>query len=77
MKAAILCISLLAGLPAMAQTSQPPVEDFKPSTLNQHGQQYPQVNSEGRVRYRIVAPQAQSFLPDATARSPAVCSTCG
>ena len=60
MKAAILGISLLAGLPAMAQTNQPPVEDFKPSTLNQPGQQYPQVNSERRVRYRIVAPQAQS-----------------
>src|SRR5512136_194660 len=60
MKAAILGISLLAGLPAMAQTNQPPAEDFKPSTLNQPGQQYPQVNSERRVRYRIVAPQAQS-----------------
>lgn len=60
MKMAILGISLLAALPAMAQTSQPPVEDFKPSTLNQPGQQYPQVNSERRARYRVVAPQAQS-----------------
>src|SRR5512137_2828272 len=60
MKAAFLGISLLAGLSALAQQSQPPVEDFKPSTLNQPGQQYPQVNSERRVRYRIVAPQAQS-----------------
>ena len=58
MKAAFLGISLLAGLPALAQQSQPPVEDFKPSTLNQPGQQYPQVNSERRVRYRVVAPQA-------------------
>ena len=38
----------------------PVVEDFKPSSLNQPGQQYPQVNSERRVRFRIVAPQAQS-----------------
>src|SRR5581483_9106371 len=30
-------------------------------SLNQPGQQYPQVNSERRVRYRIVAPQAQSI----------------
>jgi enterochelin esterase-like enzyme len=60
MKTAILGISLLAGLTAVAQTNQPPVEDFRPSTLNQPGQQYPQVNSERRVRYRIVAPQAQS-----------------
>ncbi len=59
MKAAILSILLLAGLPAKAQPNQPPAEDFKPSALNQPGQQYPQVNSERRVRYRIVAPQAQ------------------
>ena len=59
MKIAILGAALLAALPAMAQTNQPPVEDFKPSTLNQPGQQFPQVNSEGRARFRIVAPQAQ------------------
>src|SRR5208283_2493327 len=51
--------ALLAGLPAMAQTNQPAVEDFKPSSLNQPGKQYPQVNSEGRARFRIVAPRAQ------------------
>ena len=59
MKLAILGISLLAGLPVMAQTNQP-ADDWKPSSLNQPGQQYPQVNSERRARYRIVAPQAQS-----------------
>jgi enterochelin esterase-like enzyme len=37
-----------------------PVEDFKPAPSNQAGKQYPQVNSEGRARFRIVAPQAQS-----------------
>jgi enterochelin esterase-like enzyme len=36
------------------------MEDFKPSTLNQPGQQYPQVNSQGYARFRIVAPKAQS-----------------
>ena len=36
------------------------LEDFKPSTLNQPGQQYPQVNSQGYARFRILAPQAQS-----------------
>src|SRR5207248_7965958 len=36
-----------------------PVEDFKPAPSNQPGKQYPQVNSEGRARFRIVAPQAQ------------------
>ena len=60
MKTAILSLALLAGIPAMAQNDQPVVEDFKPSVLNQPGKQYPQVNSERRVRTRVVAPQAQS-----------------
>lgn len=42
----------------------PPVEDFKPSALNQPGRQYPEVNSQRRVRTRLVAPQAQSVLLD-------------
>ena len=44
---------------APAQAAQP-VEDFKPASSNQAGKQYPQVNSERRARFRIVAPQAQS-----------------
>src|SRR5271166_3216311 len=64
MKTSILALVLLAGLPAMAQTNQAVVEDFKPSSLNQPGRQYPQVNSEGRVRARVVAPQAQSVMLD-------------
>lgn len=43
-----------------AQTQSAPMEDFKPSTLNQPGQQYPQVNSQGYARFRIVAPHADS-----------------
>ena len=58
MKVAIL--ALLAALPAMAQTNQPVVEDFKPSSLNQPGQQYPQVNSQRYARFRIAAPNAQT-----------------
>ena len=46
----------------LAQTNEPVVEDFKPSSLNQPGKQYPQVNSERRVRARVVAPQAQSVV---------------
>jgi enterochelin esterase-like enzyme len=34
------------------------VEDFKPSAVNQPDRQYPQVNSEGRVRVCVLAPQA-------------------
>ena len=37
-------------------------EDFKPSTKNQPGQQYPMVNSQGYARFRINAPQARSVI---------------
>ena len=47
--------------PAAQQTAAAPiVEDFAPSSLNQPGQQYPQVNSQGYVRFRIAAPEAQA-----------------
>src|SRR5436190_24209888 len=67
MKTPFLCLAFLlslpAGLLATAQTTRTrPVEDFKPSSLNQSGKQYPQVNSEGRIRIRVVAPQAQSVV---------------
>ena len=50
----------------LAQPPAAPAEpnDFKPASSNQPGRQYPQVNSEGRVRIRIVAPQAQSVRCD-------------
>jgi enterochelin esterase-like enzyme len=34
-------------------------EDFKPSEVNQPGKQFPQVNSEGRVRVQLEAPDAK------------------
>ncbi len=40
------------------------VEDFKPSEVNQPGKLYPQVNSEGRVRTQILAPDAKSVQLD-------------
>jgi enterochelin esterase-like enzyme len=43
-----------------APAATPPIEDFAPSVLNKPGQQYPQANSEGRVRFRVQAPNAQS-----------------
>ncbi len=46
--------------PAAPAQAAPAVEDFKPASSNQPGKQYPQVNSERRARFRIVAPQAQS-----------------
>ncbi|EAZ83096.1 alpha/beta hydrolase-fold protein [Algoriphagus machipongonensis] len=35
-------------------------EDFKPSSKNQPGKEYPQVNSQGYARFRVEAPKAQS-----------------
>lgn len=58
--AAAAAVMLIAG-PISAQTApQTVVEDFKPSSLNQPGQAYPQVNSQGYARFRIVAPEAQN-----------------
>jgi enterochelin esterase-like enzyme/dienelactone hydrolase len=37
-----------------------PIDDWKPASTNQEGKDFPQVNSEGRVKFRIVAPEAKS-----------------
>lgn len=39
-----------------------PKEDFRPNELNQPGQEYPMVNSEGYARFRIDAPTAKSVI---------------
>lgn len=58
---AALLAAILTAQPAVSQTPPPAIaEDFKPSSLNQPGQQYPQVNSQGYARFRIVAPDATS-----------------
>ncbi len=44
---------------SFAQTTSV-VEDFKPSSLNQPGKEYPMVNSQGYARFRIEAPDAQA-----------------
>jgi enterochelin esterase-like enzyme len=57
----IMAIVLSCGFSySHAQTA--PLEDFKPSTLNQPGQQYPQVNSQGYARFKIKAPDAKSVV---------------
>jgi enterochelin esterase-like enzyme len=57
--AVLLTATLTSGL-CLAQTAV--VEDFKPSTCNQPGQEYPQVNSQGYARFRVIAPNAQSIV---------------
>src|SRR5215213_712588 len=59
-KLALLTVtSVFACQLCLAQDS-PPADDWKPAPTNQKGKEYPQVNSEGRIKFRIVAPQAQS-----------------
>ncbi len=61
----------LQGVPAGRGAPPPveidktaPTEDFKPSSLNQPGKQYPEVNSQRRVRTQLRAPNAQTVLID-------------
>lgn len=49
---------------AIEAAKAPPVEDFKPSSLNQRGKEYPAVNSERRIRARVVAPDAHAVALD-------------
>lgn len=57
----IVLFFVLSATMCFAQTSQPTIiEDFKPSTLNQPGKEYPMVNSQGYARFRVEAPNAQS-----------------
>jgi enterochelin esterase-like enzyme len=55
--------SMAASPFAIGQTPET-ANDWKPATSNQKGKEYPQVNSQGRVRSRIIAPGAQSVLLD-------------
>ena len=62
---AIAMACSIATPSAYAQTSSAAApaaiaEDFKPSSLNQPGQSFPQVNSQGYVRFRVLAPDAKS-----------------
>ncbi len=61
-KSIVLLLALASGITlAFAQSDQSSIiEDFKPSTLNQPGQEYPQVNSQGYARFKILAPAADS-----------------
>lgn len=67
MKILSVAAIIVAIAPSMAsaqtapQTAPPAViEDFRPSSLNQPGQSYPQVNSQGYARFRISAPDAKA-----------------
>ena len=64
----IVFLMTISGSLCLAQTEQPAAkEDFKPALTNQPGREFPQVNSEGRVRARISAPQAHKVQLDISA----------
>lgn len=65
MKKIITWFNVFVLLANLASSSYAQViEDFKPSSVNQLGKEYPQVNSEGRVRARIYAPEAKRVQLD-------------
>jgi putative membrane-bound dehydrogenase-like protein len=53
-------LPLVAAPFSWAQDPSSFKDDWKPAVTNQQGKEYPQVNSERRIKFRIVAPQAQS-----------------
>ena len=55
----LLLVALFCAQPSMAQDGVP-ADDWKSASSNQAGKEYPKVNSEGRVLFRIEAPEAQS-----------------
>lgn len=53
----LVLASAFASQAVLAQTNAP-ANDWKPASSNQPGREYPKVNSERRVKFRIVAPGA-------------------
>lgn len=63
--AASVLVAMLSAGTCLSQNGEPAEPGgFKPSSANQAGHEYPQVNSEGRVRARIEAPEAHSVMLD-------------
>jgi enterochelin esterase-like enzyme len=55
-----LALIILVVCPAAAHSEEPLADDFAPSTLNQPGQEFPQVNSQRFARFRVTAPDAKA-----------------
>ena len=60
----IFALFLLQSICVAQSASSDVVEDFKPSSVNQLGKQFPQVNSQRRVRASISAPEANRVQLD-------------
>ncbi|MDT0688780.1 alpha/beta hydrolase-fold protein [Salegentibacter sp. F188] len=65
MRNQLLLLFILSVSFSFAQTKQEKIaEDFEPSSVNQSGKKFPKVNSEGRVRVQIGAPEANKVQLD-------------
>ncbi len=49
-----------ASSKSTSNTPEGILDDFKPAVTNQPGKDFPQVNSQGRIKFRVVAPEAKS-----------------
>jgi len=54
----LFALLIMTGNFSFAQSGEKIIEDFEPSSVNQPGSEYPMVNSQGRVRTQISAPDA-------------------
>ena len=59
-KLSLLAVACFFSVQLCSARAAEPVNDWKPCPSNQAGKQYPQYNSEGRLKFRIVAPEAKS-----------------
>ncbi|MGE3310538.1 MAG: alpha/beta hydrolase [Limisphaerales bacterium] len=59
-QASLVALSTLLVANLCTGQTNSPVDDWKPASSNQPGKDYPKVNSERRVKFRIVAPEATS-----------------
>src|SRR5574344_1450457 len=65
MRKLMISMLFLVSSVSMGWAQQPKaIEDFKPTPVNQPGSPFPQVNSEGRVRTQILAPEAKKVQLD-------------
>lgn len=60
MKLPVIALSVIVASQQIRAQESGPKDDWKPAPSNQGSNEYPQYNSEGRVKFRIVAPKAQN-----------------
>ncbi len=60
-KLIVLVFSFAGAIPlSYGQQTETALDDFRPSSLNQPGKEFPKVKSQGYARFKIEAPTADS-----------------